>query len=64
MGYVLLGIGLVLVIEGLAIALAPSRLEEVLEYLRQIPVDTRRMLGLGAISLGVVLVWIARSLGV
>lgn len=64
MGYVLLGIGLVLVIEGLAIALAPSRLEEVLDYLRQIPVDTRRMLGLGAIGLGVVLVWIARSMGV
>lgn len=64
MGYVILGIGLVLVIEGLAFALAPSRLEEVMEYLRQIPVETRRMLGLGAVALGVVLVWIARSLGV
>ncbi|MEM9476675.1 MAG: DUF2065 domain-containing protein [Pseudomonadota bacterium] len=64
MGYILLGIGLVLVIEGLAFALAPSRLEEAMEYLRQIPVDTRRMLGLGAVALGVVLVWIARSLGV
>ncbi|MEL6518817.1 MAG: DUF2065 domain-containing protein [Pseudomonadota bacterium] len=64
MAYVLLGIGLVLVIEGLAFALAPSRLEEAMEYLRQIPVDTRRMLGLGAVALGVVLVWIARSLGV
>ena len=64
MGYILLGIGLVLVIAGLAFALAPSRLEEAMEYLRQIPVDTRRMLGLGAVALGVVLVWIARSLGV
>ena len=64
MGYILLGIGLVLVIEGLAFALAPSRLEEAMEYLRQIPVDARRLLGLGAVALGVVLVWIARSLGV
>ncbi len=64
MAYVILAIGLVLVIEGLVFALAPSRLEEVLEFLRQIPPDTRRMLGLGAVAAGVVLVWIARSLGI
>ncbi len=64
MGWVLLGLGLVLVIEGLVFALAPSRLDEALDLLRQIPPDTRRLLGLGAVALGVLLVWIARSIGV
>ena len=64
MGWVLLGLGLVLVIEGLVFALAPSRIDEALEFLRQVPPDTRRLLGLGAVALGVLLVWIARSVGV
>ncbi len=59
-----LGIGLVLIIEGLVFALAPSRLEDVLEALRRIPPDARRMIGLGALALGVVLIWVAKSLGV
>jgi uncharacterized protein YjeT (DUF2065 family) len=63
MAWILLGAGLVLVIEGLVFALAPSRLEDALEALKQIPPETRRMLGLGAVALGVVLVWIARSMG-
>ena len=64
MSWLLLGFGLVLVIEGLVLALAPSRLEDVIEAIRNIPPETRRVLGLGAVALGVVLVWIARSLGV
>lgn len=64
MGWVLLGLGLVLVIEGLVFALAPSRIDEALELLKSIPPDTRRLLGLGAVALGVLLVWIARSTGV
>ena len=64
MSWLLLGLGLVLVIEGLVLALAPSRLEDVLEAIRQIPPETRRILGLGAMTLGVVLVAWARSIGV
>lgn len=63
MSWLLLGLGLVLVIEGLAFALAPSRLDDVVELIRQIPPDTRRLIGLGAVALGVLIVWIARSLG-
>ena len=63
MAWVLLGLGLVLVIEGLVFALAPSRLDEALEIIRRTPPETRRMVGLGAVALGVLLVWIARSLG-
>lgn len=61
--WLLLGLGLVLVIEGVALALAPSRIEDVLEAIRNIPVDTRRMLGLGSVAVGVLLVWIARANG-
>lgn len=56
----LTGLGLAAVIEGLVLALAPSRMDEILEALRRTPVETRRSLGLGIVALGVVLVWIAR----
>ena len=53
MGYILLGLGLVLVIEGLVFALAPSRLEDLIRALENIPLDTRRFLGLLIVALGV-----------
>lgn len=59
----LLGIGLVLCIEGLIFALLPQRLEDLLAALQQIPLETRRMLGLVALAAGVGLVWWAKSLG-
>ncbi|MFV0245891.1 MAG: DUF2065 domain-containing protein [Qingshengfaniella sp.] len=63
MALLLTAIGVVLVFEGLVFALAPSRLETFLETLRQIPVETRRILGLGAMAAGVLLLWLARGLG-
>ena len=63
MTWILLGVGLVLVIEGLVFALAPSRLEDVLDALRQIPLETRRLIGLGAMTLGAVLIAAARAAG-
>jgi uncharacterized protein YjeT (DUF2065 family) len=62
-GTIVLALGLVLVVEGLVFALAPSRIDEALELLKRLPVDARRYLGLGAVALGVLLVWIARSMG-
>lgn len=62
MGLILLGVGMVLTIEGLALALAPSRIEEVLEMLRRMPVETRRILGLGALGLGITVIWLAERL--
>jgi uncharacterized protein YjeT (DUF2065 family) len=59
----LLAIGLVLVIEGLVLALAPSRIAELLDMIRRMPVETRRSLGLGAIALGTAFIWLARGLG-
>lgn len=63
MSWVFLGIGLVLVLEGLVLALAPSRIEDLLAALRAIPVETRRMIGLGAVALGVALVYAGKTLG-
>ncbi|MBR9843041.1 MAG: DUF2065 domain-containing protein [Rhodobacteraceae bacterium] len=63
MGTALLAIGLVLIIEGLVYALAPSLVEQLLEALRALPEGQRRTLGLAAIAFGVALVWLAKALG-
>ena len=64
MGVLVPAIGLVLVVEGLVLALAPSRIEDMLALVTRMPVETRRLVGLGAIAIGVVLLWLARGLGV
>lgn len=56
-------IGFVLVFEGLVFALAPNRLEDLIEALSQLSPDTRRMFGLVAVACGVGLLWLAKSLG-
>jgi len=56
-----LGIGLVAIIEGLVLALAPARLREVLELIERMDVDRRRTLGLVAVACGTALVWFARA---
>lgn len=56
----LTGLGLVAVIEGLVLALAPLRFEDLLDALRQMSVQTRRNIGLAAVAIGVLLVWLAR----
>lgn len=59
----LLAAGLVLAFEGLVLALAPSRIEDLLAAFIRMPVETRRLIGMGALAGGVLLVWIARGLG-
>ena len=60
---ILWGFGLVLVIEGLAYALAPLLVERLLETLRLMAEDQRRMLGLIAMTAGLALVWAAKGMG-
>lgn len=60
---ILLAFGLVLVVEGLVLALAPLRLEQVLAMLAALSWDQRRAFGLGAVAAGVALVALARWLG-
>jgi hypothetical protein len=62
MATILLAIGLVFLVEGLALALAPSRMEEILAMLARMPVETRRLVGLLAMTGGGILLWLARFL--
>ena len=59
MELILLGIGLVLVFEGLVFSLLPNRLEDLIKIIVEMPLETRRAYGLGAVAFGVLLVWIA-----
>ncbi|TDT74823.1 hypothetical protein BDE40_1540 [Litoreibacter halocynthiae] len=59
--HIALAIGLVLVVEGLVLALAPSRMEDIVKALAEIPPETRRMMGLAAVALGVLCVWLAKG---
>lgn len=64
MGIAILALGLVLIVEGLVYALAPSLVEDLLAALRALPLETRRWVGIAALTLGAVFIWIAVTLGV
>ncbi|MDP4991201.1 MAG: DUF2065 domain-containing protein [Marivita lacus] len=55
------GLALVLIIEGLAYALAPSLLERMLEAMRAMPLDLRRLIGVSSLGTGVAMLWILQS---
>ena len=63
MGWIALGLGLVLVIEGLVFALAPSRLDELVAIMAALSREQRRMIGLVAVAIGVGLVWLGAASG-
>ncbi len=63
LGVGLLALGLVLIVEGLVYALAPRIVEQMLEALRQMPPEARRLMGFLAIVSGIALVWLAKALG-
>ena len=58
-----LALGLVLIVEGLVYALAPSLIDQLLVALRAMPVESRRLLGLLAIVIGLIMVWVAKTIG-
>lgn len=53
-------LALVLVVEGLVLALVPHRLAQLLELLQALGPERLRAWGLGAASLGAVLYWMLR----
>lgn len=57
---IVLALGLVVVIEGLALALAPKRWEDMIRIIAAMSYDKRRFIGLILISVGIVVIWIAR----
>lgn len=60
---IILGLGLVLLIEGLVFILVPNRLDELLRALAEVPLETRRLIGFAAFTIGALLVSWAVSLG-
>jgi hypothetical protein len=54
----LLALGLWLVAEGMILALAPGKIEDILETIRDLPLETRRTVGLVAVAAGVGLIWL------
>ena len=56
-----LALGFVLIVEGLMLALAPRRIEDTLRLLAGLGLDQRRLIGLVALGLGVVLLWLVRG---
>jgi hypothetical protein len=61
MSFIVLAIGLVLVVEGLAFALAPRRLEDALRALATLSPEQRRFVGLAAVAAGVLLIWLVQG---
>ena len=59
---ILLGLGMVAVIEGLVLALAPLRFEDLIKMLAEISPETRRWLGLGFAVFGVGVIALAKLL--
>lgn len=64
MTLLLLAFGLVMILEGLVYALAPSFLELMLETLRSMPESAVRQIGGLVIVLGLILVWVAFQIGI
>ncbi|MFT4149875.1 MAG: DUF2065 domain-containing protein [Paracoccaceae bacterium] len=63
MTMIALALGLVLVVEGLALALAPSRMEDLLAAFAAMSRDRRRLIGLGAMAAGILLIWLSHHTG-
>ncbi len=61
--WIVLALGLVAVAEGLVLALAPSRVEQVLAMMASLSVETRRLIGLVSIALGATLIALVRWIG-
>ncbi len=59
MSHIVLALGLVLAVEGLVLALAPRRIEDAFRLIASMGLDQRRMIGLFALALGVLIVWLA-----
>lgn len=62
--YLCLALGLVLILEGPVYVLAPSIVERLLETMREMSLEARRLSGLVAVLTGVCLLILAKTFGV
>tara|TARA_R110002124_G_scaffold118493_9_gene275840 strand:+ start:1876 stop:2064 length:189 start_codon:yes stop_codon:yes gene_type:complete len=58
----IIALGLVAVIEGLVLVLAPSRFEELVRVLAAMSLENRRLLGLLFVAIGAVIIWAVQLL--
>ena len=58
----IVGLGLVFVIEGLLYALVPGHLKTMMRAMENVPEETLRTGGLVAIGFGVFVVWLMRAI--
>jgi hypothetical protein len=63
MAWAFLGLGLVLVVEGLIWTFAPRLVEQLLAMLRELTLEERRLAGMAALALGLALLWAGQLLG-
>ena len=56
----LTALGLVAVIEGLVLVLAPSRFEDLVRFLESMTHDNRRILGIIFVSIGLAIIWFVK----
>lgn len=63
MGWGLLALGLVLLVEGLIWALFPGLIEDLLRQMQALPAQARRLAGLLGATIGAALIWAAFQLG-
>ena len=61
MSDLVVGLAFFLIIEGLVYALAPRFLVEMARLLPSVPEQRLRLFGLGAVTLGVAIVWLIRG---
>ncbi len=61
MSELIFALGLVAVLEGLVLVLAPSRFEDLVKALESMSHDKRRLLGLLFVAIGVATVWAVKS---
>lgn len=61
MSEIITAIGLVFVIEGLAYALMPGGMKQILAIMAEMPDESIRNTGLVAVTAGVAVVWLART---
>ena len=61
MNDLIVAIGLVLVLEGMLYAVFPGSLKRMMSLAQSLPDETLRRSGLGALALGVVIVWLVRG---
>jgi hypothetical protein len=59
--YILIVLGCVAVLEGLVLAIAPSRFEDLVKWLGKLDISSRRNFGLATVALGVLIVWISKN---